>query len=122
MIPALFRTLRSWRCVAVFGVVRGHRCLLAAFGISAVALCSEQAYAQSNGALFLLVPFGGRAVGLGGAVVADTALGTEGMWWNAASMARLRKKELAIHHSQTAFASSNMIAVALPSRDRKSVV
>ncbi len=116
MIPALFRTLRIWRCVAVLRVVGGHLCLLTAFGVSMVALCGNQADAQSNGALFLLVPFGGRAVGLGGAVVADTALGTEGMWWNAASMARLRKKELAIHHSQTAFANSNMIAVALPSR------
>ena len=116
MIAALIRTFCRWRCQAVFRVVGGHLCALTAFGMSTVALSAKRAHAQSNGALFLLVPFGGRAVGLAGAVVADTGLGTEGMWWNAASMARLRKRELAIHHSQTAFANSNMIAVALPSR------
>ena len=74
------------------------------------------AQSQSNGALFLLVPFGARAVGVAGAVVADTSLGTEGMWWNAASLARLRKREIALHHSHTAFANSDMLAVAIPSR------
>ncbi len=74
------------------------------------------AVAQSNGALFLLVPLGARAVGLGEAIVADSSIGSEGIWWNAASMARLKRKDLAIHHSQTAFAVSDMIAYAMPSR------
>jgi len=72
--------------------------------------------AQINGALFLLVPIGARAVGQGEAVVADTSLGTEGMWWNAAALARSSKTELAIHHAQTAFATSDMVTVAIPSR------
>jgi hypothetical protein len=72
--------------------------------------------AQTNGALFLLVPFGARAVGQGDAVVADTSLGTEGLWWNAAAMARMTKQELAIHHSQTAFATNDMLTYARPSK------
>ncbi len=73
-------------------------------------------YAQSNGGLFLLAPFGARAVGQGEAVVADSSLGTEGLWWNAASLARLTKNELALHHSQTVFATNDMVAYARPSR------
>jgi len=79
-------------------------------------LSGSSVAAQSSGGLFLVVPFGARAVGQGDAVVADSALGTEGIWWNPASMARLTKKELALHHSQTTFATSDMVAYAVPSR------
>ena len=78
-------------------------------------LAAPQLGAQ-NGGLFLLVPFGARAVGLGEAVVADSALGTEAMWWNAAALARLPKREVAIHHSQTVIATSDMVTYAVPSR------
>lgn len=81
----------------------------------ALALAPESAAAQ-NGGLFLLVPFGARAVGQGEAVAADTALGTEGMWWNAAALARLPKREVAIHHSQTVIAVSDMLTYAMPSK------
>ena len=69
-----------------------------------------------NGGLFLLVPFGAHAVALGEAVVADSTLGTEAMWWNPAALARLGKKEVAVHHSQTFIATSDMLTFALPSR------
>lgn len=69
-----------------------------------------------GGALFLLVPFGARAVAVGEAVSADTSLGTEGIWWNAAALARLAKKELAFQHSQTLLANSEMLTFAVPSR------
>lgn len=78
-------------------------------------LLAPTATAQ-NGGLFLLVPFGARAVGQGEAVVADTTLGTEGMWWNAAALARLPKREVAIHHSQTVIATSDMVTYAIPSK------
>lgn len=77
---------------------------------------AQPVLAQSIGGLFLLAPFGGRAVGQGEAVAADTALGTEGIWWNAAALARLTKRELALHYSQNAVAKSTMIAYAIPSR------
>jgi hypothetical protein len=69
-----------------------------------------------NGAAFLLVPFGARAVGMGDAVSADTTLGSEGLWWNPAALARLPKKEVAVHSSTTPLATSTMLSLAVPSR------
>lgn len=86
-------------------------CALFAFGAG----MARPAHAQ-NGGLFLLVPFGAHAVGQGEAVVADSTLGTEAMWWNAAALARLGKREVAVHHSQTLIATSDMLTFAVPSR------
>jgi hypothetical protein len=86
---------------------------MAALLLSAVNASSA---AAQNGGLFLLVPFGARAVGQGEAVVADSSLGTEAMWWNAAALARLPKREIAIHHSQTVIATSDMLTFAVPSK------
>ena len=85
-------------------------------GLFCLMVGSAAAIHAQSGALFLLVPFGARAVGLGEAISADTTLGSEGIWWNAASLARLPAKEVAIHHSQTIIATSDMITVAVPSR------
>ena len=86
-----------------------------ALGAALVVGAAREASAQ-NGGLFLLVPFGARAVGQGEAVVADSTLGAEGMWWNAAALARLPKREVAIHHSQTVIATSDMLTFAVPSK------
>ncbi len=83
--------------------------------VATLMLASGAARAQS-GALFLLVPFGARAVGMGEAVSADTALGAEGIWWNAAALARVKSKEIAFHHSQTFLANSEMLTLVFPSR------
>lgn len=97
-------------------VVRSFRWHVSAVALLfATALPCHSAYAQ-NGALFLLVPFGARAVGLGEAVVADSTLGTEAMWWNASALARLAKKEVAIHHSQSVVSTNDMLTYAVPSR------
>lgn len=71
--------------------------------------------AAQSGALFLLVPFGARAVGQGEAVVADSTMGTESIWWNPAGSARATKRELAVHHSTTFGATSDMVAFMVPS-------
>lgn len=89
--------------------------LFAALLCVAAATLPQDALAQ-NGGLFLLVPFGARAVALGEAIVADSTLGTEGTWWNAAALARLGKREVAVHHSQTVIATSDMLTYAVPSR------
>ncbi|MCC6245260.1 MAG: PorV/PorQ family protein [Gemmatimonadaceae bacterium] len=94
------------------GVARVMRAVV--FGVAAM-VCSVPAAAQS-GALFLLLPFGARAVGLGDAVTADTAMGAEGVWWNPGVLARARSKEIAFHHSQTFLANSEMLTVVVPSR------
>ncbi|MDQ6611283.1 MAG: PorV/PorQ family protein [Gemmatimonadota bacterium] len=74
------------------------------------------AQGQNYGAPFLLLPTGAHAVGQSDAVVADSALGGEGIWWNPSALARMRKPELAIHHSQTFAATSEMVSFVYPSR------
>lgn len=82
----------------------------------ALVLLPLGALRAQTGALFLLVPVGARAVGMGEAVSADTALGTEGVWWNPAATARATSKEIVLHHSQTALATSEMLTLVVPSR------
>lgn len=92
---------RSWRCAAV----------------CAVTALLGGAPAHAQGALFLLVPFGARAVALGEAVSADTALGVEGVWWNAAALAHMPAKEVSLHYSATVpNTNSMMLSLVLPSR------
>ena len=78
------------------------RRLLFSFALSA--LVSARAEAQSSngseGALFLLLPTGAQAVGMGQTMVAGKP-GSEGIWWNPASVAGQEKRELALHHSKT---------------------
>lgn len=78
--------------------------------------CELYAQSQNYGAPFLLAPLGAHVVGQGEAAVADTSLGTESMWWNPAGLARLRTREIAVHHSFTLAATSDMIAAAVPSK------
>jgi Type IX secretion system protein PorV len=61
---------------------------------------SAQSSSGSEGALFLLLPTGAQTVGMGQAMVAGKP-GSEGIWWNPASVAGQDKRELAIHHSKT---------------------
>lgn len=80
------------------------------------ALAPAPARAQTGGA-FLLLPTGPRAVGRGGAAVADSGLGAEAIWWNPAAFARIGKQELAILHFQDAFIeSADMLVYARPSK------
>ena len=74
------------------------------FSVALAALCASPLAAQtgsgSEGALFLLLPTGAQAVGMGQAIVASKP-GSEGIWWNPASIAGQDKGEIAIHHSKT---------------------
>jgi hypothetical protein len=74
-----------------------------------------QTSSSSDGALFLLLPVGARSVGMGQAMVADHP-GSEAVWWNAAAIAREKKKEIAIHHSQTITATGDAITFLYPAR------
>ena len=73
-----------------------------------------RAQAGAEGAIFLLLPVGARSVGMGQAVVADRP-GTEAVWWNPAALARIDKRELAIHHSESVIGTGDAIALAIPS-------
>ena len=82
-----------------------------------LAACSAAVEAQggvaTEGAVFLLLPVGARAVGLGHAVIAEGG-GSEAVWWNPAGLARLESYEAAIHHSQSLAATGDAVSVVLP--------
>jgi hypothetical protein len=69
---------------------------------------------SQEGALFLLVPVGARAVSMGQAVAASD-LGSEAIWWNPASLARMTRAEAAVNHSVTlADITGDAVDVVLP--------
>jgi hypothetical protein len=68
----------------------------------------------TEGALFLLLPVGARAVGMGQAVMGDEP-GSEAVWWNPAALARQERREAAIHHSQSIFGTGDAVSIVLPS-------
>ncbi len=79
------------------------RRLLSSVALSAIlagGAHAQEGVTGSEGSLFLLLPTGAQAVGMGQTMVAATP-GSEGIWWNPASIARDDKRELAIHHSKT---------------------
>ncbi len=96
----------------------GRALLSGAAALLAVALSARSAMAQESaapeGALYLLMPVGARAVALGNAVVADTP-GSEAVWWNPAGLAHQEKREVAVHHSQTVFATGDALSLVVPS-------
>ena len=73
------------------------------------------AAAQGDGAGFLLLPVGARAIATGGAVAA-AGEGSESVWWNPAAVARETRREIAIHHAQTVLATSDAIIAVFPWR------
>jgi hypothetical protein len=82
------------------------------------ALLAGGAHAQvsgSEGSLFLLLPTGAQAVGMGQAMVAARP-GSEGIWWNPASIAGEQKRELAIHHSKTVAGAGDALSFVTPIR------
>ena len=93
---------------------------LATAAVLTAMTAGAQAADASTGTLFLLLPVGARAVGMGQAMVAERP-GTEAVWWNPAGIARQDKKEIAIHHSQTIAAVGDAITFLYPSRRAGSV-
>lgn len=93
------------------------RRLLSSVGL--IAVCGAVANAQtptgSEGSLFLLLPTGAVAVGMGQAMVAAKP-GSEGIWWNPASIGDQSQKELAIHHSKTIAGIGDALSFVLPIR------
>jgi hypothetical protein len=69
----------------------------------------------SEATLFLLLPTGAQAVGMGQAMVAANP-GSEGIWWNPASLGGQEKRELAIHYSNTITGTGDAFSFVVPSR------
>jgi hypothetical protein len=86
--------------------------LVTGIGVAA-STASAQSSNSSNGALFLLLPVGARAVGMGQAMVGERP-GSEAVWWNPSAISRQDKKEIAIHHSQTIAATGDAITFVYP--------
>ncbi len=87
--------------------------------VAGLAILARVAAAQdqtgSEGTLFLLLPTGAQAVGMGQAMVASKP-GSEGIWWNPASVGDQSQKELAIHHSKTVAGVGDALTFVLPTR------
>lgn len=73
------------------------------------------ARAQSDTALFLLLPVGARTLGQGQATVASET-GSEAVWSNPASLARQTTRETAIHHSTTLAVTGDALTFVTPAR------
>ena len=80
---------------------------------AAPAVSRAQGSVSPEAALFLLVPVGARAVGIGQADVASD-IGAESIWANPAGLARLTQKEISINHSQTIIATGDALNVVIP--------
>lgn len=73
-----------------------------------------RAGAQAGGeGLFVLLPVGARAVGMGEAVVAQRG-GSDALWWNPAAVAGPGPREAALHHSETVLGRGNALALVWP--------
>lgn len=109
------RRSSAWRCRRA--AARARSGLTALVFLAVVAGAPHGACAQGGlpkeGAVFLLVPVGARAVGTGQAVVGSET-GSEGVWWNAASVARSVKREVAVHHSETLVAAGTALDLVVP--------
>ena len=102
------------------GTAWSSRCrsrILTALG--ALLVAGVQARAQgglsTEGGLFLLLPIGARAVGMGQAAAA-TATGSEAVWWNPAGLVAESRREAAIHHSQSILGSGDALSIVMPSQ------
>lgn len=78
------------------------------------AVAGGQSGLTTEGAPFLLIPVGARALGMGQAVVADQP-GSEAVWWNPSGLARSEKREIAVHHYGSVVGNGDAITILFPS-------
>lgn len=91
--------------------------LAAAFLAAGAGTSPAQSTSGTDAGVFLLLPTGAQAVGMGQAFVAAEG-GSESVWWNPAGLAAQKKRELSIHHSQTVAATGDVLAFVVPSKFR----
>jgi hypothetical protein len=93
---------------------------VAAFVAAAAIAYPRTSFAQSGQeGIFLLLPVGARAVGMGEAVVAQRG-GSDMLWWNPAAIAGNgpNTHEVALHHSTTVVGQGNALAIVWPTDNR----
>lgn len=102
-MPRLSHALR-----ATFAFAFGAGC-----AVAAPRRASAQGDVSKEGAAFLLVPIGASVVGGGQAVVASE-VGATGVWWNPASIARMRTKEFTLDYSHNFIADGLALSSVFP--------
>ncbi|MEP6692392.1 MAG: PorV/PorQ family protein [Gemmatimonadaceae bacterium] len=94
---------------------RSHAMVLALAAVCCIApSLGAQGGVTTEGAPFLLIPVGARALGMGQAVVAEQN-GAESVWWNPAGLARADQREVAVHHYETFAGKGNAVSFLYPS-------
>jgi hypothetical protein len=73
---------------------------------------AQQRPAAADATLFLLLPVGARAAGIGNAA-ASTAGTAEAVWWNPAGLASLKRVEASLNHSQSIIGTSDALVVSV---------
>ena len=96
--------MRRRRATAALALLLG---LVAADGLRA------QSGIAKEGAVFLLVPVGARAIAQAQAA-AGTRLGAEGIWWNPASLAWNTRREASVDHAANAFITGDALSAVVP--------
>ena len=102
-----------------FGITRTVTVAATLAVVVAVAL-ARPSFAQSGQeGIFLLLPVGARAVGMGEAVVAQRG-GSDMLWWNPAAIAGNGPSdhEIALHHSTTVVGQGNALAIVWPGANK----
>lgn len=109
VIAALSKVTVALRGAVVWSMVAALSGAIVAF--------PRMAYAQNaperEGAIFLLVPVGARAVGQGQAVAASR-LGSDGIWWNPAALGWATRRELNAHYSSNLVLTGNAVDFVQP--------
>ena len=91
------------------------RAAIALLSLVATTASAQPSGLTTEGAPFLLLPIGARAVGMGQALVADPEGGTEELWWNPAGLARSERREVAVHHYETIIGTGDVVSILIPS-------
>ncbi len=105
MRPRLSRSLRF----AAGGMIAA-----AMIGAMIPTRTAAQAAMADQAALFLLLPISARGVGMGQSMMASNGSG-DGVWWNPAGIATVRRGDAALHHSQSVVGTSEALTVTAAS-------
>ncbi len=88
--------------------------LLTVLGGTSPARANAQGGLADQAALFLLLPVGARAVGMGTAMAAMSG-STDNVWWNPSGIASIAKRDASLHHSQSIFGRGDALSFAMAS-------
>jgi hypothetical protein len=92
----------------------------ALLSVAGAKIAAAQSTSGTDAGVFLLLPTGAQAVGMGEAFVAAQG-GSESVWWNPAGLASQTKHEFAVFYAHTVAGSTDVLAFAVPSKHRGSV-